>query len=89
MAKGPEFYNLGVLTGPDLRLLEETIPNPASIKEGVKKQALGDISVKLNNFKNMLTQKGNQFYNLNGFEQDAPPKQKKVYNPQTGKFELR
>ena len=89
MAKGPEFYNLGVLTGPDLSLLEETIPNPSSIKEGVKKQVLGDISVKLNNFKNMLTQKGDQFYSLNGFEKEQPKKQKKVYNPQTGKFELR
>lgn len=89
MAKGPEFYNLGVLTGPDLDLLEQTIPNPSSIKEGVKKTVLGDLSVKLNNFKDMLNTKSQQFYRFNGFEQETPQKQKKVYNPQTGKFELR
>jgi len=39
--KSPEFANLGVLTGPDLKLLEEVIENPGSLsnvisgKEGV------------------------------------------------------
>jgi hypothetical protein len=74
LAKSPSLYNLGVLTGPDLMLLEQAIPNPSSIKEGAKKQVLGDLSVKLKNFRDLLDMRGNQFYRINGFERE-PPKQ--------------
>jgi len=70
LAKSPALYNLGVLTGPDLTLLEQAIPNPASIKEGAKKQVLGDLSVKLKNFRDLLEMRGNQFYRINGFERE-------------------
>ena len=72
LAKSPALYNLGVLTGPDLSLLEQSIPNPASIKEGVKKQVLGDLSVKLKNFRNLIDTRSNNFYKSNGFEQIKP-----------------
>jgi hypothetical protein len=71
LAKSPSLYNLGVLTGPDLALLEESIPNPASIKEGMKKQVLGDLDVKLKNFRSLIDKRGNQFYRTNGFEREA------------------
>lgn len=68
IAKSPSLYNLGVLTGPDLKLLEEAIPNPASIREGVKKQVLGNTIVRLNNFKQLLSKKADAFYTANGFQ---------------------
>lgn len=70
LAKSPALYNLGVLTGPDLRLLEESIPNPASIKEGAKKQILGDLSVRLNNFRDLVDSRAKEFYRTNGFESE-------------------
>lgn len=68
LAKSPSLYNLGVLTGPDLQLLEESIPNPASIKEGVRKTILGDTKVRLGNFRNLIDKRAQEFYRINGFE---------------------
>jgi hypothetical protein len=90
LAKGPELFNLGVLTGPDLRLLEESIPNPASIKEGVKSIAFGDVTTKLNNFKAMLNQRSAAQFRANGFEQEAASgasgATRLVRDPATGKL---
>lgn len=101
LAKSPSLYNLGVLAGPDLMLLEQTIPDPSSFKEGVSKQVLGDLSVKFKNFRDLVDLRGNQFYQVNGYERDEKPKKpastspsakpqgakKKVYNEETGAFE--
>jgi hypothetical protein len=68
LAKSPALYNLGVLTGPDLQLLEESIPNPSSIKEGVKKTVLGDLGIRLQNFRDLIDKRATQFYRTNGFQ---------------------
>jgi hypothetical protein len=88
LAKSPALFNLGVLTGPDLMLLEQTIPNPASAKELLKKQIFGDIDVKLNSFNDFIDSRGKAFYRANGFEPDVSKSTRKVWNEKTGKFEV-
>jgi uncharacterized protein YukE len=83
MAKSEALFNLGVLTGNDYELLQKSIPNPASIKEGVKKQVVGDLSVKLNNFMKLLDDKGSTFYKLNGFQKGQNTSAKKYSDTAT------
>jgi hypothetical protein len=69
LAKSESLYNLGVITGPDLMLLESVIPDPSSIKEGIKKQVVGDISVRLKNFRNTYNTRKTATLNANGFNE--------------------
>lgn len=88
LAKSEPVFNLGVITGPDLMLLDQIIADPSSLKQGMKSTVLGSVEKRLNEFKENVNTGAKEKYMAHGFEK-IEPKQKKVYNPATGKFELR
>jgi hypothetical protein len=69
-AKSPELFNLGVLNGGDAKVLDNAMPNPSSIKVGAKKAYLGNyFQNKLDAFDDYMSNKANEIYKANGFEQ--------------------
>jgi hypothetical protein len=66
-------FNLGVLNGPDLGLLEEIINNPGSFKDGAKMLRYGKekYGATFQNFKDLVDYKTNLFYKTNGFQEDT------------------
>lgn len=68
LAKSPEFFNLGVLNGPDLDILEGAIPDPTKIRTGISKMYLGDnVQNKLDQLLNLVNTRSTAFYKANGF----------------------
>lgn len=72
LAKGEALYKLGVLAGPDMGILTGVLPDPSSIKEGLKKLALGDLDVKFKAFEDHINNKSDTFYRVHGFQKMAP-----------------
>lgn len=89
LAKSEPVFNLGVITGPDLMLLDQIIADPSSLKQGMKSTVLGSVETRLKQFQNNLNSGATEKYRANGFEPEEQKKKKKVYNPETGKFEPR
>ena len=71
IAKSEPVFNLGVIAGPDLMLLEQVIPNPSSLKEGLKSTFLGSAKTKLEQFKNNLNNGATAQFRVHGFEPDV------------------
>jgi hypothetical protein len=72
LAKSEPVFQLGVITGPDLMLLEQIIPNPSSIKEGMKSTVLGSVEGRLKEFKQNLNNGATEQFKANGFVRDVP-----------------
>lgn len=71
-AKGKELYQLGVLAGPDLSMLEAVLPDPSNIKEGVKSSILGNMDIAFDEFQKTIEKRANDFYRTHGFEKQKP-----------------
>lgn len=74
LAKSEPVFNLGVITGPDLMLLEQIIPDPSSLKQGMKSTFLGSAEKRLNEFKTNLNYGATEKFKANGFEREKPAK---------------
>lgn len=65
-----EAFNLGVLNGPDMSLLEQIINDPSSWKSGAQsllRYGFDNIGTRLNNVKDLFESKEISFYRANGF----------------------
>jgi hypothetical protein len=63
-------FDLGVITGPDMMLLDQIIPDPSSLKQGMKATVLGSVEKRLKEFKNNVNSGAVQQYRAHGFEED-------------------
>lgn len=80
LAKSEPVFNLGVITGPDLMLLEQIIPDPASLKQGMKSTVLGSVGKRLEEFKKNINAGAVQQYRVHGFEEEQQAQQSKFVN---------
>lgn len=71
-----EFYNLGVLNGPDLGLMETIIANPTGMKEnliGMVPGAGDPVTPKLKEAQNLIDERFKSTIKRYGFQEDTPP----------------
>lgn len=80
-AKNEDLYGLGVLTGPDLALLEEIIQAPTGKIDAINPWAGGKANNKAQQFREMMNMRINSKAKTYGFEPDAEWRQLAAGNP--------
>lgn len=68
LSKETALFNLGVLNGPDLDILEQVVSNPGGFKSGVAMARYGkdNYGIRLRNVQDLVDYKINKFYESNG-----------------------
>lgn len=67
-----EFYNLGVLNGPDLALMEQQLPNVTELRDASRDVAMGTFRAKVNRLSRLLEDSFSKGLNVRGFEYGEP-----------------
>lgn len=80
-----ELYNLGVLNGPDLSLLEEVVTRPTSFKEAINPSGNKRASAGLARFGEMMKNRVNSQASVLGFQRKQDSKKLNTYKNQNAR----